>query len=147
MSEPVILVRAATYDDARELTRLLGQLGYPADEGTIGVRLRALLGHEEHAVFVAESAPGELAGLAHVLEAPRLTADHQGVIAALVVDERHRGAGHGRALVERAATWARERGCRALAVRARVEREGAPAFYRALGFGERKTQRLFVRAL
>ena len=58
-----------------------------------------------------------------------------------------RGHGAGRALIEAAVAWARERGVKTLRVRSRAQREGAHAFYEALGFERVKTQVVFRRAL
>jgi ribosomal protein S18 acetylase RimI-like enzyme len=57
-----------------------------------------------------------------------------GEITDLVVDRRSRRSGVGRALVDAAARWARERGLRALWVEPRADFTGAIEFYLALGF-------------
>lgn len=57
-----------------------------------------------------------------------------GEITDLVVDRPHRRTGAGRALVEAAAAWARERPLRGLWVEPRAENGGAIEFYLSLGF-------------
>jgi len=57
-----------------------------------------------------------------------------GEITDLVVDRKHRRSGAGRALVEAAAAWGRERSLRALWVEPRAENADAIEFYLALGF-------------
>ena len=52
----------------------------------------------------------------------------------LVVDERHRTAGAGRALVDAVEAWARHRGSRRLVVTTALDRAAAHMFYERLGF-------------
>ena len=59
---------------------------------------------------------------------------------ALVVDERARGRGVGRALVDASVGWARSRGCVLLEVTSNRRRSDAHAFYEHLGF-ERSSYR------
>ena len=54
----------------------------------------------------------------------------------MMVDERYRGRGIGRALIERALAWGRERGVRALHLLVFPHNGAAIALYRAVGFEE-----------
>lgn len=54
----------------------------------------------------------------------------------MLVDEAYRARGIGRALIERALAWARERGLRALHLLVFPHNEAALALYRAVGFVE-----------
>ena len=65
---------------------------------------------------------------------------HAGLIAwvdELVVDERHRGEGVGKLLLEYLIGVARERGCRAMELDSAFHRLGAHAFYAEVGFEKR----------
>lgn len=116
-----------------KIARLCGQLGYPATPGEIAERLRTADG----AVFTSD------AGWIQVVERRTIESAPHAEIAGLVVDEAHRGRGEGRALVERAAAWARGRGLTRLVVRSNTAREGAHAFYAAMGFERVKTQAVY----
>ena len=139
-------IRHATPPDAPHLAQLSTQLGYPMSAGEAEARLAAIAGHPDHALLVAD-ADGRVAGwlqvsLPRIFESPR-----QAEIAGLIVAENARGRGLGRALVNAAVQWARERDCSALRVRSNVIREEAHAFYHHAGFAEIKTQRVFEKPL
>jgi len=97
-------------------------------------------------VFVAEQ-EGELLGWVHVQEFLSLASDPAGLVTGLVVDPAARRRGLGRGLMEAAEGWARARGLATLRLRARVERTGAHAFYRRLGFELAKEQLQFRKDL
>jgi GNAT superfamily N-acetyltransferase len=65
----------------------------------------------------------------------------------LVVDEKHRGTGLGRALLRQAEQWAIDRKTPVVRLRCNVIRTGAHAFYRRLGYSLVKTQHAFRRQL
>ncbi len=65
----------------------------------------------------------------------------------LVVDDEHRSAGIGGALLEAAEAWALDRGCADLLVATRVTRERAHGFYRRHGYALLKTSHCFSRRL
>ncbi len=60
---------------------------------------------------------------------------------------RLRRGGRGRRLVEAAETWARDRGATDVFLRSNVPRSEAHAFYPALGYACRKTQKACAKAL
>lgn len=134
--------REARPDDAPEIARLLGQLGYPTDGDTVTRRLERLGGD---LLLVAES-EGAVAGLAQLHVSPSLEYDRPGArLAALVVDEARRGSGVGRALVDAVEAVARTRDCEILFVTTAEHRGDAHAFYERLGMahtGRRYGKRL-----
>ncbi len=139
-------LREARIEDAEELARLAGELGYPCGVAVMEERLRASR-PEEEAWLVAEGADGRPLGLLHVA---RFRCPMQGTYArvgALVVDARHRGAGLGRALLGRAERWARARGLARIGLESRTTRERAHAFYRGLGYRDVKAQLVFEKDL
>jgi GNAT superfamily N-acetyltransferase len=129
-----ISVRPATTADADATAVLLGQLGYPSAMANVGERIARIENGGQAAVLVAIE-NGAVVGLAtaHVLT----VINRVGCLAqltALVVDERRRGSGVGRALVEAVERFAIESGCERLSVTTHLDRAGAHAFYERLGF-------------
>ena len=140
------VVRPAELSDASGIATLSGELGYPSAEAEITQRLAALLGEPGQAVFVA-LAGADRVGWIHVAAVPRLESAGYAELGGLVVAERSRRRGVGRALVDAAAHWARDVGYDALRVRTNAIREHAPLFYRRLGFYATKTQHVFQLAI
>jgi GNAT superfamily N-acetyltransferase len=137
-----VVVRDALAEDAAALAGLLTQLGYPVDATTVAVRLERLL--EAGDVVLVAWSNGEPAGLAHLHVAPAI--EHDGAVAklgALVVDEKHRGRGVGRALVSATEAAARSSGCVQLFLTTAEHRSDAHAFYEHLGF--ERTGRRYVK--
>lgn len=141
-----IVFRPARPADAAGLVGLVEELGHPAPLAGIQARLARLLERGDQAVFVAEQ-EGELLGWVHVQEFLSLASDPAGLVTGLVVDPAARRRGLGRGLMEAAEGWARARGLATLRLRARVERTGAHAFYRRLGFELAKEQLQFRKDL
>jgi GNAT superfamily N-acetyltransferase len=89
---------------------------------------------------------GEVVGLAHLQVTPTIEYDRPAAkIAALVVDESHRGEGIGRLLVETLEHEARARGCVVMFLTTSARRTDAHAFYRRVGLEE--TGRRFTKSL
>ena len=126
-------VRAATAGDVDAIARLLAQLGYPATPDRVAPRLERLRAAGDE-LLVAE-VQGTVVGLANLHVSPSLEYDAPaGKLGALVVDERHRRAEVGRALVAAVEARARERGCALLFLTTAERRSDAHAFYERLGF-------------
>ena len=147
-----VSIRPARLEDAPALAALCGQLGYPATEGELRPRLDTLLAAEgpvgagRAALFVAV-ADGNVAGWVHAYRCELLESEGEAEIGGLVVDEAHRHAGLGGALMDRAEAWAAGAGCRAVRLRSNVIREAAHAFYEARGYRRFKSQHVFRRDL
>jgi len=142
-----IRVRRARSSDISQLAQLAGQLGYPSSEDEIRGRLAGIEAAPEHALFVAETADGKLAGFLNVYVMRTIDSDARTEIAALVVDDAHRSLGVGKVLIEQAEAWARENGCAAIGLRSNVIRERAHRFYERLGYEHYKTQKTFRKTL
>jgi GNAT superfamily N-acetyltransferase len=125
-------IRDARPEDSAAIADLLGQLGYPAAAEAVEPRLSGLRAAGDRLV-VAEL-DGEVVGLADLHVSPSLEHDRPAAkLAALVVDERHRGAGVGRALVAAMEAEARARGCAVLFLTTAERRADAHAFYERVG--------------
>jgi len=133
-------VRGAGQQDVPALARLAGELGYPSTEAQISVRLKRVLSDPEHAIFVAEDATGQVAGWLHVFINKLLESDARAEIGGLVADPAKRRQGIGRALMQRAEQWSRERGLSAVSLRTNSKRIDAHKFYESLGYTAAKTQ-------
>jgi GNAT superfamily N-acetyltransferase len=138
-------VREAEPGDLEAITNLVGQLGYPSEEGAVAQRLERLAADPRSWVYVAVDAE-RVVGLASVHVMPILERDDPTArITAMVVEEAARGSGVGRALLERLEEVARDEGCGRIYLKTRYEREEAAAFYRRMGFED--TSLRFVKSL
>lgn len=135
-----MLIRRALPDDARAIAPLLGELGYPASAKDVTTRFARLAGSENDPAWVAVDPHDEevLLGFAaghlswtYELDAPVAE------LTALVVTERRRGTGSGRALVAAFEEWAVAAGCCRANVASSFRRTAAHAFYERLGYGQR----------
>ena len=138
----VPLIRDARAEDGPALARLLGQLGYPTEAGTLARRLERL---GDDRLLVAEL-EGCVVGFAQLHVSPAIEFDGDaGKLAALAVDEDHRRGGIGRMLVEAMEAEARSRGCALLFLTTSEHRAAAHAFYERIGLeytGRRYAKRL-----
>jgi GNAT superfamily N-acetyltransferase len=130
-----LTIRDARPADAEAIAGLLGQLGYPTEGRAVEVRLERLRIVGDR--IVVADADGSVAGLAHLQVTPALEYERPAAkLAALVVDESHRGEGIGRALVDAVEAEARARGCALLFVTTAARRGDAHEFYRRVGLDE-----------
>lgn len=141
-----IQYRSATLDDTSDISSLLSELGYQVSRDAVRTRL-AEIQDSDGAVLVADNNRGDIVGCVHVFMELRLAEGKAAEIVSLVVNSGLRGSGVGSQLVDRAKTWARERGCSRLRVRANAIREGAHRFYQQHGFTPVKTQKVFIATL
>jgi GNAT superfamily N-acetyltransferase len=131
---PGLIVRDARSTDADSLARLCTQLGYPSTSDLMPQRVARIGGDPNARALVAEK-NDDVIGLATIHL--RYTMNHEAPIAQLtllVVDESNRTHGVGRALVETAEAWAKERGSRRITVTTALNRAGAHAFYERLSY-------------
>ncbi|WP_129785336.1 GNAT family N-acetyltransferase [Promicromonospora panici] len=135
-----MLVRRALPDDAPAVAPLLGELGYPTSVEAVTTRFARLAESESDPAWVAVDPHSEdgLLGFAagHLFwpyELDRPVAE----LTALVVTERSRGGGAGRALVAAFEEWAKAAGSLRATVASSFHRSSAHAFYERLGYGQR----------
>jgi GNAT superfamily N-acetyltransferase len=140
-------LRRARIDDAAELARLSGQLGYPQQADAFERRLRRLLISADHPVLVATEDDTRLLGFIAIERRLLLEAGERVEIVGLVVDDAARRRGIGQALVRAAEDWARTLGVGELAVRSNVLRDQSHPFYEGAGFQRTKTQHVYRKRL
>ncbi|HEX8480884.1 MAG TPA: GNAT family N-acetyltransferase [Allosphingosinicella sp.] len=140
---PPLAVRPARPADSQAIAALVTGLGFEADAQDIAARL-PLLKKAGETPLVAEQ--GEVIGILAWHVTPVLHRPHPvGRITMMVVDQRERRRGVGRALVEAALERLRAKGCGLVEVTSNVDLSGAHGFYRKLGF-ERTSYR-FAKGL
>ena len=138
-----ISIRAARPEDAATLVALGAIVGREPEAwllNTDGWRsvgeerryLRALKRHPDAAVFVAED-DGAIVGRLSVARDPHTASRHVADLG-LMVAASHRRRGVGRALLEQAATWARDAGVRKLELHVFPWNEPALKLYEQFGF-------------
>ena len=141
-----VAIRPARTPDAAAIAQLTTQLGYDLTDAEASDRLSRILLRDDQQFFVADL-DGRVAGWVHVVLAEYVDSEPFVVIGGLVVDRNHRRLGIGRALMERAELWARERGCSMVRLSSSSTRNAAHRFYEALGYTIIKTQYSFVKPL
>ncbi|WP_148254275.1 GNAT family N-acetyltransferase [Aidingimonas lacisalsi] len=140
-------IRPPADDDVPVLVALAEALGYPCQVSEMRERLAFLDGRSGHVVRVVSDDADCPLGWIHAFESAQLTGGPFVEIAGLVIDDRARGIGLGKCLVDAVAAWAKARGIYRLRVHSRVSRTGAHRFYRRLGFEQTKTQHVFQHDL
>ena len=124
-------IRPAAPGDKTALSRLLGQLGYPATADEIPERLEKLHARPGTTVLVAEY-DGEAVGVATVHLFQSIHASEPVAwLTTLVVEEKARGRGVGSALVANAEDWAIRHGARRISLTSALHRKDAHDFYKA----------------
>ena len=129
-----ILVRSAEKADAGALAQLMGELGYPTRTSEMEMRLETIFRDPEYRTFVAVI-DGTVCGM--IGTCSMKSHEHNNVggrIIAVVVSEKQRSRGVGRALIHAAETDFASRNIRRIALTTRLTREKAHLFYEHLGY-------------
>jgi GNAT superfamily N-acetyltransferase len=125
---------------------LLSQLGYQIDIGEVRRHYDKVVHSEGHAVFVAQENEF-LPTLCHVYERPALEKPPDAIVQAPVVDQRYRGTGVGRVMMNATEAWAAERGFNAVALSSHVSRSDAHSCYEVIGYQRTGTSHFFRKDL
>jgi len=127
-------IRAASSNDAEDVARLLGDLGYPTPVAAAGQRLERLSSSGTDWVLVGDVG-GQVAGLVAFHRMLLLHGDGIiGRVTALVVDEEHRRGGVGARLLRVAEDRLRAMGCVRVELTSGARREDAHHFYERQGY-------------
>jgi GNAT superfamily N-acetyltransferase len=151
------MLSASTYYGARNDSRrspvgrvrdrpLTTQLGYDLTEADAVDRLSRLLLRDDQQFLVAD-VDGRAVGWVHAVFAEYVDAEPFVLIGSLVVDRNHRRLGIGRALMDRAEVWAKQRGCSLVRLSSSATRTAAHLFYEGIGYTNIKTQYSFIKPL
>jgi uncharacterized protein YbbK (DUF523 family)/GNAT superfamily N-acetyltransferase len=140
------LIRPARPGDAAALARLSGQLGYPCGAEELAPRLERQLANGERAVIVAEL-EGEVAGWASLELVDRLYVERYAEITAFIVDEKLRGRGVGRLVMDEALRWAAAQNASLAKLSSNTVRKDAHRFYEARGFARTKESYTFEKRI
>lgn len=135
MSEITIeILSSVTDEECRQIAALVAQL---TSKEVVPARFNEVA-RSTDAQLLAARIDGEIVGVLVLALYPTLTG-RKAWIEDVVVDTSMRGAGIGRALVERAIAEASARGATTIDLTSNPTREAAHRLYRACGFEERAT--------
>lgn len=133
MTARKVHVRNATRDDAPAIAALLAELGYPGDQEEIPERLAKVVAHGGAVVLAVDQSDAALG----LISLTRFWSLHSSgpvaYIMALVIANDARGRGVGKTLVDYAKQWGIDNGCERITVTSAEHRDGAHAFYPAVG--------------
>ena len=128
------MIRAVEQRDAPALAEVMTQLGYRTTADEMRERLSTILRHQDFATLVAVE-EDEVCGMIGLSASVGYEHDNPpGRIMALVVDERMRGRGIGRALLAAAEDYFARKKIVRVVLTSRFTREKAHAFYESLGY-------------
>ncbi len=137
-----ILIRDIAEQDAEAINALSTQLGYTMSIEQTLANIRSVLGTKGHNAFVA-ILENKIMGWIGVAEALQIESAPFCEIRGLIVDEKLRGRGIGKLLIEKVKQWSKETGNKTLRLRCNMIRKEAHLFYQHLGFKEIKEQKVF----
>jgi GNAT superfamily N-acetyltransferase len=137
-----IFIRSINEQDAETVNALSIQLGYAMPIEQTLANIRSVVRTKGHNAFVAVH-EGKIIGWIGVAEALQIESAPFCEIKGLIVDERYRGHGIGKLLIEKVKQWSRETGNKTLRLRTNMIRKEAHLFYQRLGFKETKQQKVF----
>jgi len=138
--------RTLKIEDAEDINRLSGQLGYPSSLSETEISIKAIITHPGHCSFVAITEE-TIIGWIHGFYALRLESPPFVEIGGLVVDENYRNMQTGKKLIELVKEWAITQEVGKLKVRCQTKRTGSHQFYLKAGFIQTKEQKIFDMAI
>ena len=137
-----IFIRSIAEQDAEAVNALSTQLGYTMPIEQTLANIRSVLRTKGHHAFVA-ILENKIIGWIGVAEALQIESAPFCEIRGLIVDEKFRGHGIGKLLIEKVKQWSKETGNKTLRLRCNMIRKEAHLFYQHLGFKEIKEQKVF----
>jgi ribosomal protein S18 acetylase RimI-like enzyme len=141
-------VEKMSANDLQAVAKLAAQLGYPNSVEEVEKRFSEIHKQEDYALFVAKSDANEVLGWVQInAESTSLLVGPRADVAALVVDEKCRSQGIGRALTQIAEKWAQSKHLTLIRVRSNISRQEAHRFYQREGYDLSKTAYMFTKTL
>lgn len=143
-----MIIRPATLEDASFLLPLMEQLGYPLSLKALQGRIKKYSDHHSYHVLVAEKNHNLLGFIALAFHEFFVFEGKRCRIEGLIVDDKHRGHGVGRHLIQQAEILAKQEGCLLIELTSGLRRakDGSHEFYRALGYeNDDITGKLYLR--
>lgn len=138
-AKDAIQIRIASLADCEAVAGLLVGMGYPVDEQSIDDRMKYMIADSEHNLLLVATVGIVVSGLVVGHLIPVLQQEQPlGRITALAVDEDQRGLGVGKRLLAAAERWFAEHGVGRIEVTSAEQREQAHAFFRGMGFREKR---------
>lgn len=145
MNAPPVEIRSAVTADTPAISRLLAQLGYPANQPYVERRVTEQLAHPDALLLVAQSGAGVVGFISlHIISQLALAGDFCRV-SYLCVDEDARSMGVGALLEACAERHARALGCDRIELHSNARRHDAHRFYQRCGYED--SPKYFVKRL
>jgi GNAT superfamily N-acetyltransferase len=141
-----IQIKPILIDHAKEVQLLSKQLGYEISLDDTIANIKEVLSSKNHTAFVAIE-NNKVVGWIHAFKTTTIESLPFIELAGLVVDEKQRGKGVGKILVEKIKEWCKEQNVLSLRVRSNIKRKEAHQFYLNNGFKEIKEQKVFQISL
>ena len=144
-----IEIREAEVSDAGQLADICrNEMGYDCTDAQVEAALRGLdTGREQVYAAVSGDADARVLGFVHVERYQVLYFDPMANILGLAVSHSAHRRGIGTALMQAAETWAEAQGITSMRLNSGAGRKDAHAFYKAIGYTERKEQYRFIKPL
>ena len=139
-----VQIRQIVKEDVERITSLTNQLGSNIDSEIVLEQINNILNNPDHFAFVAIF-NDEVVGYIHCFNAIRLTSNPFTEICGLVVDEKVRGNGIGRLLVQHVELLFK--GNRKIRVRCNTKRNLAHKFYFDQDYSLSKEQKIFEKKI
>ena len=139
-----LVIREVYDSDLEVMVILCEQLGYPTTLESFTSHL-ALVKKSKHLVLVAELLDSGVVGWVHVMPRLLLVAGFYGEIVGIIVDDKHRKKGIGKALLETAEHWVLDSGCLGMIIRSDQGRKESHPFYKKTGYKPFKNQEVYIK--
>ncbi len=137
-------IRPAQITDLQTIFRLSHELGYSPGLDEVECHLAKILTHPDYEVVVIEKA-GEVAGWMTLYNRLRIEDSEFLQVAAIVTDERFRGQGLGKTLMNYAEEKARALGMPFVGLHSSKRRDTAHQFYERIGYRKAKESYFFEK--
>lgn len=142
-----IAIRTIAQEDAEEVAKLSGQLGYETSAPEMRQRIEVMLPLSESHLALVACRGHEVVGWIEAEIVRHLQSPAHTLITGLVVKDGVRSLGVGRTLCHETEKWSRDHGIPVLRVTSRMTRERAHQFYVREGFVQTKTSAVFEKLL